>query len=288
MTPLPSVLPPPAYRSFHLSIVSATDTEIKGSWYNDEGYPREWLDYTYTKIPGTVDRWDGKFTLVSRESMEMAIGTVVQPNEPERKDIEVSLKIDSPVQFHEYNVQIRLTKTKGKVTGITGAGINRYGSFSLESKTTAMTVVAKVVDPDTKVARDVVQGTTTRLHLSKTYHTVHRMSLKRTRGLDSSTFIVEKRKRSLANAIRSSLKDKRYDLEQKVLAGEMNFPEVIAALDEPSKKALQKKVNLLVWSARQRSINAFMSRYMERQRLTMQIRAMHEQIDKITKVASIK
>ncbi len=283
----------PQYRSFYMKIVSASDTEIKGTWYNDETYPGEWLDYTYTKIPDTKDDlWNGQFTIVSSESMEMAISKVVCPDAPERAEVGRSMDVSSPVMFYEYNVKILVTRSKsGKITGLKGSGTNRYGSFILEAKTTTVAVVGKVVDDPKKptVIREVFQGNTTHLHVNKTYTSIHRFTLKRQKpGLDSAVFTMERRKRHLANAIRSSLKDRRYDLEQKVLSGEMNYPEVVAVLDEPSRKLLQRKVNLLVWTARHRALKAFMSRHMERDRIKEQIRSMHEQIDKVRKIDSIK
>ncbi len=255
--PPPQKERPESSKEYELVIDDFNPMEIKGIWYDDEDGNKEWKTFIYKKDP-TNDGWLGEFTLISKDSMRKEIEKNTVSPGLGQGDADVmlrSLNFDSDVKFYEHGVKITITQDEEGRTNVRGFGTNRFGSFT-------------------------INGTNKSIH--KRYHDVYRPKKKK-KLLQITGFAAQKQAMDLANCIRSSLQDKRYDLEREVMEGKMNYPDVLKSLgdDTVSISKLKDKMTKATFSARNRAVKSFVLRYIEREKLMTLANKIGKELDEM-------
>lgn len=250
-----------ADNSFQMDIDELTDTLIRGRWFDE--VQNKWRTFAYTRMPDRANKWQGAFALISAEDLKDAVakelyqletpphGTMT--TDPTVDTLAGYLKVDTSLQFYEHNVHIELKAVDGQVF-IHGFGTNRYGSFT-------------------------INGTTT--YLIKRYHDIHDTSTrKRRQSVYTTSFTALRKAHRVAYALRSSLKDERYDLEQDVLSGKLNKYEVVQEIKDPVKRKLfESKYNEQAYTAMERSMKRMDVRVSQRHVLQRDIQQLRNTID---------
>ncbi len=245
---------PESSRDYELVIHDFNSEEIKGIWCDEENGTKEWKTFTYKK---EGDLWLGEFTLVSKETVLKEIQKH-SPPQARPDDANTMLRIlhlDSDVKFYEHGVHIEVSMDEG-VRMVRGFGANRYGSFTLNGTLQSM---------------------------RKRYHDIYRPKKPKKNSLVITGFQAQRQSLELANCIRSSLHDKRFDLEREVMEGKMNYPDVLKSLGDDSESIakLKDKMTKATFTARNRAVKTFVLRYIEREKLMTLANKIEKELDEM-------